>query len=156
MDKRAITDNVAFRFFTIVSDGYNNPGNQSMGYYGGTNGMDGNMAQGMNRMNNSMGGMNARPGNMAGRNIHINPKFQNLAGMPNISAATTPAGGFSPNPNAGGAKSATWDNNRSNMSPARSTRPSTESNSDYQRDRQSVSLPLLYSNFWTITQGGGG
>ncbi|KAF9309736.1 hypothetical protein BG003_009427, partial [Podila horticola] len=119
-------------------DGYNNPGNQSMGYYGGTNGMDGNMAQGMNRMNNSMGGMNARPGNMAGRNIHINPKFQNLAGMPNISAATTPAGGFSPNPNAGGAKSATWDNNRSNMSPARSTRPSTESNSDYQRDRQST------------------
>lgn len=114
-----------------------------MGYYGGSNGMDGNMAQGMNRMNQNMGGMNARPGSMAGRNIHINPKFQNLAGMPNISAAIAPTGGFSPNPNAGagaGAKSATWDNNRSSMSPVRSTRPGTENNGDYQRDRQSVSL----------------
>ncbi|KAG0029367.1 hypothetical protein BGZ82_007986 [Podila clonocystis] len=120
-------------------DGFNNPGNRSMGYYGGSNGMDGNMAQGMNRMNHNMGVMNARPGNMAGRNIHINPKFQNLAGMPSISAASTPTGGFSPNLNAGaGAKSATWDNNRSSMSPARSTRPGTENNSDYQRDRQST------------------
>ncbi|KAG0362842.1 hypothetical protein BG005_003968 [Podila minutissima] len=122
-------------------DGYGNPGNRSMGYYGGSNGMDGNMAQGMNRMNQNMGGMNARPGSMAGRNIHINPKFQNLAGMPNISAAIAPTGGFSPNPNAGagaGAKSATWDNNRSSMSPVRSTRPGTENNGDYQRDRQST------------------
>ncbi|KAF9388761.1 hypothetical protein CPB97_000449 [Podila verticillata] len=116
-------------------DGYNNnTGNRGMGYYGGAN-MD-NMGQGMNRMNHNMGGMNARaPSNMAGRNIHINPKFQNLAGMPNIPAATTPTGGFLPNPNAGGTKGATWDNNRSSMSPARSTRPATETNGDHQRDR---------------------
>ncbi|KAG0089657.1 hypothetical protein BGZ93_008973 [Podila epicladia] len=120
-------------------DGYSNPGNRNMAYYGGPNGMDGNMAQGMNRMNQNMGGMNARPGSMAGRNIHINPKFQNLASISNISAAITPTGGFTPNPNAGvGAKSATWDNNRSSMSPVRSTRPGTENNGDYQRDRQST------------------
>lgn len=100
-----------------------------------------NLGHGMTRMNHSMGGMNARaPGNMAGRNIHINPKFQNLAGIPTIPAATTPTGGFPPNPNAGGAKGATWDHNRSSLSPARSTRPATETNGDHQKDRLSVSL----------------
>ncbi|KAF9439369.1 hypothetical protein BGZ76_000030 [Entomortierella beljakovae] len=55
-------------------------GNQGMGYYGGRgSGMDGN------RVNPGMG-MNIRGPNMGaqGRTIHINPKFQNRAGVPPI------------------------------------------------------------------------
>ncbi|KAF9957420.1 hypothetical protein BGZ72_001845 [Mortierella alpina] len=61
-------------------------GNQAMiNPFGGGSGMDGN------RMNPAMGGMNARGLQGAvgspGRTIHINPKFQNRAGIPPIPAA---------------------------------------------------------------------
>jgi len=66
----------------LISDGY---GNQGMLYpFGGAQGMDGS------RMNAAMGGMNVRGQQgmgTPGRTIHINPNFQNRAGIPPVPGA---------------------------------------------------------------------